>query len=54
MHRDIQRDREIDTEMMTQTHIHRNGERAERRYLETNAREMLFHRTTLTVAQVVH
>ena len=41
MHRDIQRDREIDTEMMTQTHIHRNGERAERRYLETNAREML-------------
>ena len=31
MHRDIQRDGEIDTEMMTQTHIHRNGERAERR-----------------------
>ena len=31
MHRDIQRDGEIDTEMMIQTHIHRNGERETRR-----------------------
>ena len=44
------RDGRSDTQIR---HIHTELER-QRRDLEANAREMLFHRTTPTVAQVVH
>ena len=57
MQRDIQSDGEkkkTDTEMTPQGHIDTEMEREPRGDLGANAGEMVFHRTMLTFAQVVH